>query len=122
MPISPGIAVAPAFCVDEGFSPREPRTLDSSALSGEIARLDAACLGAAHELDAIATRVARQVGEEQAAIFRGHRLLLRDPALIGKVKAIILDRHVDAATALHEALEEYNALFSRIPDDYLKER
>jgi phosphoenolpyruvate-protein phosphotransferase len=108
--------------VDELLSRREPSKLDGPALSGEINRFDSACAAAAHELDAIVTRVTKEVGEGEAAIFRAHRLLLGDPALIGKVKSIILDRQVDASTALHEALDEYTALFAQIKDEYLKER
>jgi phosphoenolpyruvate-protein phosphotransferase len=122
VPVSPGVAVARAYCVDEVLARREPLQLDEAALSGEISRFDRACAGAAAELDAIVTRVSRQLGEEEAAIFRAHRLLLRDPAFLGKVKSIILHRHVDAATALHETLEEYTQLFARIEDEYLRER
>ena len=122
VPVSPGVAVAHAWCVDEVLARREPNTLDVAELSGEISRFDTACAAAVRELDAIIPRVTQQLGEEAAAIFHAHRLLLRDPALVNKVKSIIRDRHVDAATALHETLEEYAALFERIPDDYLKER
>ena len=45
-------------------------------------------------------RVSRQVGEEEAAIFRAHRLLLRDPTLSTRVKSAILERKIDAAAAL----------------------
>jgi phosphotransferase system enzyme I (PtsI) len=48
--------------------------------------------------------------------------LLRDPALNTKVKTIILDKHVDARTALQETLNEYEHLFEKIQDEYLKER
>src|SRR5713226_4115183 len=122
VPVSPGVAVAHAYCVDEVLARREPSQLDVAALSGEINRFDRACAAAAEELDAIVARVSRQVGEEEAAIFRAHRLLLRDPALVGKVKTAILNRHVDAAAALHDALDEYTTLFSKIEDEYLKER
>jgi phosphotransferase system enzyme I (PtsI) len=122
VPVSPGVAVARAYCVDEVLARREPHKLNAAALSDEISRFDAACAAAAQELDAIVARVGEQVGDEEAAIFRAHRLLLRDPALVGKVKSAILDRHVDARTALHETLDEYNTLFERIPDEYLKER
>src|SRR5436853_1615646 len=96
VPVSPGVAVARAYCVDEVLARRDPHKLDLAAVSGEISRFDRACAAAAQELDAIVARVSQQVGEEEAAIFRAHRLLLRDPALIGKVKSAILDRHVDA--------------------------
>lgn len=122
VPISAGVAVARAYCVDEVLGRREPQYLDGAALSGEINRFDQACAAAAQELDAIVARVSQQVGEEEAAIFRAHRLLLRDPALITKVKSAILERKVDARTALHEVLDEYTTLFSKIPDEYIKER
>jgi phosphotransferase system enzyme I (PtsI) len=122
VPVSPGVAVARAYCVDEVLARREPLQLDEAALSGEISRFDRACAGAAEELDAIVARVSQQLGEDEASIFRAHRLLLRDPAFVGKVKSIIQKRHVDASTALHETLEEYTQLFARIEDDYLRER
>src|SRR5947209_1441918 len=122
VPVSPGVAVARAYCVDEVLARREPLQLDEAALSGELTRFDRACSGAAEELDAIVARVSQQLGEDEAAIFRAHRLLLRDPAFVGKVKSLILKRHVDASTALHETLEEYTKLFARIEDEYLRER
>lgn len=118
----PGVAVAHAYCVDEVLARREPVHLDRAALSGEIARFDRACADAARELDAITERVSRQVGAEEAAIFRAHRILLRDPALVAKVHAAILDDHLDAGSALHATLAEYAALFAQIPDAYLRER
>jgi phosphoenolpyruvate-protein phosphotransferase len=122
VPVSPGVAVARAYCVDEVLARREPLKLDEAALSGEVSRCDRACACAAEELDAIVARVSKQLGEDEASIFRAHRLLLRDPAFVGKVKSIILKRHVDASTALHETLEEYTQLFARIEDEYLRER
>ncbi len=122
VPISPGVAVAHAHCVDPVLLRGEPHHLDAAALTGEVSRFDRACAAATRELDAIVSRVSQQVGEQEAAIFRANRLLLRDPTLATKVKAAITQRHVDAATALRETLDEYNELFSRIPDAYLQER
>jgi phosphoenolpyruvate-protein phosphotransferase len=120
--VSPGVAVARAYCVDSVLARREPQYLNAAAVSEEITRFDNACQAAAHEMDAIIARVCQQLGEEEAAIFRAHRLLLRDPALIGKVKSSILQRKVDARTALHELLDEYAIIFEKVHDDYLKER
>jgi phosphoenolpyruvate-protein phosphotransferase len=122
VPVSPGVAVARAYCVDEVLARREPNYLDVAALSDEVSRFDSACAAAARDLDAIVARVRQQVGDEAAAIFQAHRLLLRDPALITKVKSSILNRHVDASTALHDVLDEYSGLFAQIKDEYLKER
>jgi phosphoenolpyruvate-protein phosphotransferase len=122
VPVSPGVAVARAFCVDEMLARREPTQLDVAALSGEIHRFEAAVAASIGELDAVVERVAHQVGEEEAAIFRAHRQLLRDKSLVGKVKAHILSGHIDAASALHATLDEYAALFASISDQYLQDR
>src|SRR5947209_3097523 len=106
VPVSPGVAVARAYSVDQVLARREPHYLDAAVLSDEVRRFDAACTAAAAELDAIVTRVSRQLGEEEAAIFRAHRALLRDPNLITKVKSAILARHVDAGSALHDVVDE----------------
>src|SRR4051794_38546316 len=122
VPVSPGAAVGRAYVVDRIWARREAQQLDAAALSGEILRFDAACAAAGAELDAIVRRVSQQVGEEEAAIFRSHRLLLRDPNLLGKVKSTILTRQVDAGSALHDVVDEYTALLAKIPDPYLRER
>jgi phosphoenolpyruvate-protein phosphotransferase len=122
IPVSPGVAVARAFCVDEVLAPRDAQHLDGAVLSEELGRFEEACQAAATELDAIVERVTAQLGESAAAIFRAHRLLLRDPALIGKVRTAITNQRVDARTALHEVLDEYTALFNQIKDEYFKER
>jgi phosphotransferase system enzyme I (PtsI) len=122
VPISPGVAVARAYCVDQALSPHETIHLDDAALSGEVSRFDRACAAVGRELDTVITRVGRQVGEDEAAIFRAHRQLLRDPTLANKVKTAIIERQIDAASALREILDEYSALFGQISDGYLRER
>src|SRR5947209_9010831 len=122
VPVSPGVAVARAYRVDEVLARHDPTILDAAALSGEVTRFESATAAASSELDAIVDRVGKQVGEQEAAIFRAHRMLLRDPALIGKVTNRILHDHMDAGTALQATLDEYTALFIQIPDEYLRER
>lgn len=120
VPVSPGVAVAPAFVL--GVTHREPLHLDDGAISGEVGRLEHACAAAGRELDDLVARVDRQIGDEEAAIFRAHRALLRDPALLGQVKARIQALHVDAAAALQATLDEYAQLFHQLPEGYLQER
>ena len=122
VPVSPGVTVARAFCMLEVLVKREPYLLEPESIAAEISRLDQACTQAMQELDKIVERVSTQVGEDEAAIFRAHRLLLRDPSLINKVKNIIRSHQRDAASALRETLEEYGAMLSKIPDAYLRDR
>jgi phosphotransferase system enzyme I (PtsI) len=120
--VSPGVAIARAYCVDQALALKEPRYLDAAAASGEVIRFDNACQAAGVELDAIVTRVRQQLGDEEASIFQAHRLLLRDPTLATKVKTAILTRQVDAPSALQELLDEYGSFFSKLQDEYLKDR
>src|SRR5262249_32454411 len=100
VPVSPGVAVAPACVMDEVPANREPHRRDDAAVAAEVTRLDAACAAATEELESTITRVSAQVGDAEAGIFRAHRQLLRDPVLINRVKSIIVNQHVDARTAL----------------------
>src|SRR5882724_7084215 len=122
VPVSPGVTVARAFCMLEVLVKREPYLLEPDSIAAEISRLDQACTQAMEELDKIVERVSTQVGEDEAAIFRAHRLLLRDPSLITKVKNIIRTHQLDAASALRETLDEYGSMLSKIPDAYLRDR
>src|SRR4051812_47000471 len=94
IPVSPGVSVARAYLVDEVLAKREPHHLDKAAASEEIQRFEAALTMASKQLDETIERVRQQVGEDEAGIFRAHRLLLRDPALVGKVKSTILKKQV----------------------------
>jgi phosphoenolpyruvate-protein phosphotransferase len=114
--------VARAYCLDEVLARPEQFPLEGTTLNAEVARFDKACIEAVHELDAIIARVGQQLGEDKAAIFRGHRQLARDPALLGKVKSRIMQGRVDARVALQEVLAEYANLFAQIQDEYLRDR
>jgi phosphoenolpyruvate-protein phosphotransferase (PTS system enzyme I) len=122
VPISPGIAVARVFRMDEARGGKSGGALKAQEIDGEIARFEEACHAVAVELDRIIVRVGNEVGDDAAAIFRSHRVLLRDPALAENVKRFIREHKANAVSALNNALEEYTSLFARISDEYLRER
>jgi phosphoenolpyruvate-protein phosphotransferase len=121
--VSPGVAVAPAFCIVDGQDHlEETRHLDDAEVASEIRRFTDACLAVTRELDASIARVEKEVGPDEAAIFRAHRTIVQDPALASKVKSTIRQQHIDARAALQATLDEYAALFQQIDDEYLRER
>ena len=122
VPVSPGVAVAHAHCVEEVITSHEPYTQDDASLSGEVNRFERACAAASREIEETISRVSRQIGDEEAAIFRAHRQLLRDPTMIGKVRARICEQRIDSSSALQQTFEEYAALFRQISDPYLQDR
>jgi phosphotransferase system enzyme I (PtsI) len=119
---SPGFAIGKAFLMRPVVVAAEARQVAEGADAGEIGQLNKACSAAAQDLDALIVRVAQQVGEGEADIFRAHQALLKDPTLVEKVKGIIRERRVDAPTALREVLDEYSTTLGRSRDEHLKER
>jgi phosphotransferase system enzyme I (PtsI) len=122
VPVSPGVAVARAHCVEQVRAPRHSVILDDGALASEARRFERALTVAGREIDGAIERINQQVGEDAAAIFRAHRLLLRDPILSQKVLAAIREHHVDAATALVQTVDDYQKLFTKVKDPYLAAR
>ncbi|HLW68236.1 MAG TPA: phosphoenolpyruvate--protein phosphotransferase [Gemmataceae bacterium] len=126
VPISPGVAVARAYRLDEIPSQANSGPLDDAALSAEVFRFQQACKAASDELEKVIERVQQEIGSDEADIFRAHRQLIRDsnrdPVLVAKVKTTIRQKRTDASSALRLALEEYTALFAHLEDPYLRER
>lgn len=120
--VSPGVAVARAFCIDPALGQSEIQSLSPTEVTLELSRFDQACEEAANELRALIEKVCFEIGERESAIFQAHLVMLRDKALIGKVKTLIVESQTDASTCLHEAAREYEELFNRIEDEYLRER
>lgn len=122
IPVSPGVAVGKAYCIDEIFVAPGGELVEPGKIASELTRFANASRKAARELKAMYQKVATQVGLEEAAIFQAHESILHDPAFRQKVRVWIVDHRHTAQAALHNVLNEYTSLFARTKDDYLKER
>jgi phosphotransferase system enzyme I (PtsI) len=120
--VSPGVAVGKAYCIAEIFVGDEHRPLEDAQVLAELANYDHARNQTAADLRALATKVQRQVGKEQAAIFHAHEAILQDPAFTAKVRTWIVDSRLRAQAALKRLLAEYTQLFDETEDEYIKER
>ncbi|HEX5446827.1 MAG TPA: phosphoenolpyruvate--protein phosphotransferase [Pirellulales bacterium] len=120
--VSPGVAVGPAYCIHEIFVRPQTRPLEPGEVAGELRRFEKAVKKSLAALRALAQKVASQVGQEQAAVFRAHQAILRDPAFTAKMRQGIEATRQPAEAALHDVLAEYTAIFDRTQDEYLKER
>jgi phosphotransferase system enzyme I (PtsI) len=67
-------------------------------------------------------KVASQIGPDDAAIFRVHEAILRDPTLESKIRTWIVEERQTAQAALHRLLDEYSDLFTTTRDEYIKDR
>ncbi len=74
------------------------------------------------QLTDIKNKVQKDMGEENAAVFEGHLLLLDDPEFIGAVESNIESNIVNAEKAMQEVMDMYISIFDSMEDEYMKAR
>jgi len=86
IPASPGVAVAPAFVFREDEITVPNYAIKAADVPVEWARLLEAVEKAKHEVEEVRDRAFREAGEEQAAIFDAHLLMLSDPDVLDSLE------------------------------------
>ncbi|MFS1518949.1 phosphoenolpyruvate--protein phosphotransferase [Bacillus sp. SCS-151] len=117
---SSGIAIAKAFRLEEPELNIDKRTIVNT--DEECARFDAAVESAKGELQQIKDRAFDELGEDKAAIFAAHLLVLSDPELLNPVKDKVVAENVNAEYALQEVAGMFITMFQQMDNDYMKER
>ncbi|KAF0995856.1 phosphoenolpyruvate--protein phosphotransferase [Geobacillus sp. TFV-3] len=117
---SSGIAIAKAYRLETPHLEAEKRTV--ADVEAEIARLEAAVAKAKEELEAIKQHALEKLGEDKAAIFAAHLLVLDDPELLNPIKEKIKTEQVNAEYALHETASFFISMFEGMDNEYMKER
>lgn len=118
---SDGVAVAKAYLLVQPDLSFE--TVTVSDTSAEEARLDAALAASQDELSVIREKAVDSLGEEAAAVFDAHLMVLSDPEMIGQIKETIRAKQVNAETGLTEVTNMFVAIFEGMEDNpYMQER
>ena len=119
---SEGVSVGKVLLfIEEEMIIPEVKTVDSTVES-ELTKLDEGLKKSKTQLIAIREKVKEKMGEDKAAIFDGHIMLLEDEDLIMEVQDKIKGEGLPAAKALSDGIEEYCAMISALEDPYLRER
>ncbi len=117
--VSEGITFANAYCLMEpDLSFEKVIIVDVPA---ELNRFKAAVVQSKRELQEIYTIAQTKFGDEEAAIFAAHQLLLEDPEMLAAIEAKI-HTGINAEYALDEASKMFIAMFEGIDNDYMQER
>ncbi|MEB3749356.1 phosphoenolpyruvate--protein phosphotransferase [Geobacillus sp. FSL W8-0032] len=117
---SSGIAIAKAYRLETPHLAAEKRTI--ADVEAEVARLEAAVAKAKEELEAIKQHALEKLGEDKAAIFAAHLLVLDDPELLNPIKEKIQTEQVNAEYALEETASFFISMFEGMDNEYMKER
>ena len=119
---SPGISIGHAHLWKKEEIVVLKRAVPDSKLAEEIARFEDALIKTRQEIIHMQNRISKDMGTEHAEIFDAHLLVLEDRMLIEEVITRIKKQKLTAAFIFSEVLKKYVGVFSRIEDEYLKER
>ena len=118
---SDGVAVAKAYLLVQPDLSFETITVEDT--NAEEARLDAALTASQNELSVIRENAVASLGEEAAAVFDAHLMVLSDPEMVGQIKETIRAKKTNAETALKEVTDMFIAIFEGMEDNpYMQER
>ena len=121
--VSPGVVVGVVYRVDSVFAPGERQTLaDPTLVAGEIDRFDKAVAATSAELETFIHKIAQQLGQAEAEIFKSHLQIVNDLALLERVHDLIRSQHLTAISALQTVMQGYAATFSQIQQDHFRDR
>lgn len=120
LPVSEGIAIAPIFCYSN-LPPQIPDYQPENK-AAEWQKLQTALEHVRQGILERQREVSNRIGEEEAAIFDAHALLLSDEELLANVRGLIEGKNCNAARAWQQSIEEVIARFQALPNEYFQQR
>ncbi|MDD4941217.1 MAG: phosphoenolpyruvate--protein phosphotransferase [Candidatus Omnitrophica bacterium] len=119
---APGINIAPAykFGKEEFDIPMQPIKAEEIPL--QIQLFEESLIATRKEIIELQKRIAQEMGQEEAQIFDAHLLVLEDRMLIEEVISRLKKDQVNVPYIFSEVLKKYIQVFSKIEDEYLRER
>ncbi|MFB1081300.1 phosphoenolpyruvate--protein phosphotransferase [Jeotgalibacillus sp. JSM ZJ347] len=117
---SSGIAIAKAYRLVEPDLSFEQTKVENA--DQEVQRFQEALQTSKNELEVIRDRAKTELGEDKAAIFEAHLLVLSDPELVSPIEDKIKSEQVNAEAALKETADMFVMMFEQMDNEYMKER
>lgn len=114
-----GIACGPAAVIRKEEPVKRRRVEDAAA---ETVRLAGAIERAQEQLSALYKKAVSEVGEDSAAIFEVHRMMLEDEDFLDSVRNMIEKDGVNAEYAVSVTGDNFAAMFAGMDDEYMRAR
>jgi len=117
-----GISIGPAYRVgkEEYIVPKQ--SIRPEEIPVQIQLFEEALIKTRREIIDLQKRIGFEMGQEEAQIFDAHLLVLEDRMLIEEVISRLKREQLNVAYIFQEVLKKYVDIFSKIEDEYLKER
>lgn len=117
---SSGIAIGKAFRLIEPDLSFERKAI--SYVNEELERLHSALQAAKSDLELIRDHTKVHLGEDKAAIFEAHLLVIEDPEFLSAIEEKIKTEKVNCESALSDISEQFIAIFEQMDNEYMRER
>ena len=121
IPATPGIAIGP-FLLHETISQVSHEHIQPASIPSEQKRLQDAISLSAQEVTGLRDSVQAQLGDEQAAIFDAHLMIIEDEELLAIANHFISDERANAEWAIWNATEEFIQLLTGQDNEYFQAR
>ncbi|MBQ6321741.1 MAG: phosphoenolpyruvate--protein phosphotransferase [Lachnospiraceae bacterium] len=100
----------------------EIKRIDITDPEGEIARVAAAIESAQAQLGKLYEKAVKDVGEESAAIFEVHQMMLEDEDYVDAIHEAIRSDSINAEYAVSVTGTNFAEMFAAMDDDYMRAR
>ena len=101
---------------------RQVRRVKAADTEAEITRFRLAKAEAIRQLSELYEKVLREVGEENAAIFEVHQMMLEDAGYNDSIEDMIRTQGINAECAVADTADNFVGMFMEMDDDYMRER
>ena len=88
----------------------------------EVERFQEARLASIEQLKDMYEKAVQKVGEEEAAVFEAHQMMLDDDDYIDNIVTLISQKKINAEAAVEETAQQFSEMFRSMDDAYMKER
>lgn len=122
LPVSPGVAIQRAFCLDAETVQISRRFVRSEEVDGSVLRFQAACEQALSEVKALREENREILGAETAQIFKFHEFMLQDPGLREEILRRIRVNRFSPEYAVTRAFQTKIEAIRASESDYIRQR
>jgi phosphoenolpyruvate-protein phosphotransferase (PTS system enzyme I) len=121
VPISPGIAIGPAFVSDSAAIKIPVFYIHKDQIENELKRFEKAVATAKEQIESMIQEMEIKLGSKDAMIFRVHSQILEDSNFIGKVEEKIREEKINVEAALREVITWYSAQIAAVHSSTAKD-
>lgn len=122
VPVSKGIVIGKVYKYLKEELIIEDYPVSEEEVLTELEKLEEARQRANRFLKEIKEKAASELGSEETKIFDAHISMLNDPVVYGEMKDLIKKEKINAGAAVKKAIQRITDKFSRMDNEYFKER